>query len=275
MSGHAGASVLPEVTAVADVAHLGAMAVWLGGLVTLFAFLLRQAKVRELLAILPVWSRWAARAVGVLVLAGVVQALVEISTLRDLIDTTYGRLILVKIGVLELIVLVAAYSRRLARVTTPAAMRAGRERLRRSVLLELGGAVVVLAAAAILVQTTPARTVDAGAPAQDPGQFSTNLTSPLYQLEVDLAPARTGANEIHLYAATPTGGAIKILEWQGTAALPDQGIEPAQVPLVKITDDHAIGQVQFPLTGTWNLRFTLRTTDVDEATVTATVQVRR
>src|SRR5262249_22332047 len=63
ISGHAGATSVPALTTVADAAHLGAMAVWMGGLVVLFGFLLRQASPGELAAILPVWSRWAMTAV--------------------------------------------------------------------------------------------------------------------------------------------------------------------------------------------------------------------
>ena len=46
----------------------------------LVAFLLRRADERELGAILPIWSRWAALAVSALVLAGTVQALIEVAT---------------------------------------------------------------------------------------------------------------------------------------------------------------------------------------------------
>jgi copper transport protein len=261
------------VTALADVAHLGAMSLWLGGLVTLFAYLLRQASTRELTAILPVWSRWAERAVAVLVLAGTVQALVEVGTLRGLFGTSYGRLVLVKIGLLVAIVAVASYSRRLARVPDPGTVKVSRGRLRRTVVVELAIAVVVLGVAAGLAQTTPARTATASAPVQ-PDFFTTTLNSPLYSLQLDVDPARTGDNSIHLTATTPQGAPAKVLEWRVTAALPAQGIEPVTVPVLKITDDHAVGQARFPTPGAWELRFTLRTSEIDEATVTVTVQVR-
>src|SRR5262249_62277244 len=82
VAGHPGASPIPGVTVVADIAHLAAVSVWLGGLVMLAGFLLRLADEGELEAILPVWSRWAAQAVTVLVLAGTAQTLVEIGSIR-------------------------------------------------------------------------------------------------------------------------------------------------------------------------------------------------
>ena len=60
LTGHPTASPVAGVSVVVDAIHLAAMAVWLGGLVMLAGFLLRQANERELGAILPIWSRWGA-----------------------------------------------------------------------------------------------------------------------------------------------------------------------------------------------------------------------
>jgi copper transport protein len=113
ISGHPSASPVPTLTVVADVAHLAAMSIWLGGLVMLFGFLLRRANTRELSAIVPVWSGWALFAITVLVLAGTAQALVEIGTVDALTGTTYGKLVIAKVVLLAAVVSVAAYSRRI------------------------------------------------------------------------------------------------------------------------------------------------------------------
>ncbi len=115
LSGHPRTSALPILTVVADAIHVGALALWLGGLVTLLAFVLPRAPETELSRILPAWSRWAQWTVVALVTGGVVEAVVEVRGFGQLVDTTYGRLILVKVGVLAVVLLVAAYSRRLVR----------------------------------------------------------------------------------------------------------------------------------------------------------------
>ncbi|MGI5245193.1 copper resistance CopC/CopD family protein [Dactylosporangium sp. CA-139066] len=130
ISGHPSASPVPTLTVVADVAHLAAMSIWLGGLVMLFGFLLRRANARELTAIVPVWSGWALFAITVLVLAGTAQALVEIGTIDALTGTTYGQLVIAKVLLLAVVVAVAAYSRRITSrrftpVQVPAAVGAG------------------------------------------------------------------------------------------------------------------------------------------------------
>ncbi|MFI7430447.1 copper resistance CopC/CopD family protein [Micromonospora sp. NPDC049836] len=270
LAGHPAASPAPAVSVVVDAVHLGSMAVWLGGLVMLAVFLLRRADERELDAILPIWSRWAALAVAALLLAGTVQGLIEVASLSALVDTTYGRLLLAKIVLFALVIGVAAYSRSLVRRRS-AAGRPGA--MRRAVLAELVITAVVLGVSATLVQTTPARTAGADVAGAPTGYFSATLASPLYSLQVELDPAERGNNSLHLYAYTKDNRPQPVKEWKATAALPSAGIEPIEIPLLPLTDNHATGEINLPAAGRWEFRFTVRTSDIDQATVTATVPV--
>ncbi|MEV4509634.1 copper resistance protein CopC [Dactylosporangium sp. NPDC049525] len=312
ISGHPSASPVPTLTVVADVAHLASMAVWLGGLVMLFAFLLRRANTRELTAIVPVWSGWALLAITVLVLAGTAQALVEIGTIDALTGTTYGRLVMVKVALLAVVLGVAAYSRRITNrrfMPVPAAQDdelsevqddepsellddepselldeaakpagpaepADRVRLRRAVLIEVLIAVVVLGFTSVLVQTSPARSVQAGENAST-GPFTTTITTNLVKLEVDVSPGRVGPNTVHLYALKPDGsGPLSVVEWKATAALPAKGIEPIVLPTLGITPDHAYGTVTLTPAGTWELKFTVRVDDLNQTTIPVQVPIR-
>jgi copper transport protein len=165
LAGHPASTTAPLLTIVADTAHLVSVAIWLGGLAMLLGFVLRRANEKELDAILPVWSNWAALAVTVLVLAGTAQALIQVATLNALLHTTYGKLLLVKIGLLAVVLTVAAVSRRAVRSS-------GAPRLKRTVLVELAGAVLILGLTSVLVQTAPARTAVA-APRRAPTRAST------------------------------------------------------------------------------------------------------
>ncbi|MBQ1074814.1 copper resistance protein CopC/CopD [Micromonospora sp. C31] len=271
LAGHPAASPAPAVSVVVDAVHLGGMAVWMGGLVMLAVFLLPRADERELGAILPIWSRWAALAVSALLLAGTVQALIEVATPRALVDTTYGRLVLGKIGLFVLVIAVAAYSRQLVRRRTAAGRPTS---MRRAVWAELAITAVVLGLSAVLVQTTPARTAGADVTNSTGGFFSTTLSSPNYSLQVELDPAERGNNTVHFYAYTKDNRPQPVVEWRATVALPAAGIEPIQVPLLPLTDNHATGEITFPAAGEWQLRITVRTSDIDQATVTATVPIR-
>jgi copper transport protein len=129
----------------------------------------------------------------------------------------------------------------------------------------------------VLVQTAPARTaVAAPSKSTDQGVYSATLDSNLYQLQFEIVPAGVGDNELHLYAFTPQGAPLTVQEWKVSAALPAQGIEPVDVPVLPVTEshDHATGTVTLPSAGAWRFSFTLRISDFDEATVTATVPVK-
>ncbi|SDY94695.1 copper transport protein [Micromonospora pattaloongensis] len=268
LAGHAAAAPLRAVNVIADAVHVLAMAAWLGGLVMLAAFLLRQAHPRVLARLLPVWSRWAALAVCWLVLTGGVRALLELGSLRALTGTDYGRLLAIKVGVLALVLGAAAYARRLAQ-------RGARTRpLRRTVLAELAGAALVLGLSAVLVQTPPGRAALAEARVAAADGFAQTLTSSLYTLQFDIYPVQIGENNtVHAYAYTADGKRLPVVEWRMTAALPARGVEPASTRLLGLEPHHAVGAVTFAVPGDWELRFTLRTSEIDQATVTTTVRV--
>jgi copper transport protein len=270
VSGHPAASPVAAVSVVVDAVHLTSMAVWLGGLLMLVAFLLRQANERELGAILPIWSRWATLAVGALVLAGTVQALIEVGTPDALVSTAYGQLIIAKVVLLGAVISVAAYSRKLVlRRLAPGEPR----RLRRAVGVELGITAVVLGVSAVLVQTTPARTASANEDLAGSGFYSETLDSNLFKLQVDVDPAGKGNNSIHLFAYDKANKPLPVVEWKGTAALPANDVAPVDIPLLPLTDNHATGEITLPIEGDWQLKFTVRISEIDQATVTATVPV--
>ncbi len=271
LTGHPSASPVAAVSVVVDAIHLGAMAVWLGGLVMLLGFLLRHADQRELGAILPIWSRWAALSIGALVLAGTVQALVEVGTVGGLVGTTYGRMIMVKVGLVAVVLGTAFFARRLVQ------RRIAEERpkpLRRLIGVELAVTAAILGLTAVLVQITPARTAVATAAATTNTTVDTVLNNNLYSLQVQVFPATSGNNSLHLYAYTPDGQQLPVVEWVATAALPSAGIEPIDVDLLRITDSHAIGEVNLPAAGQWTFKFTLRTSEINQASVSTTVNIK-
>ena len=270
LTGHPAASPVAGVSVVVDAIHLAAMSVWLGGLVMLVGFLLRQADERELGAILPIWSRWAATAVAALIIAGSVQALIEVASFKGLYDNAYGRLILVKIGLAAVVIGMAAYSRRLVRNRSA---ETGPRLLRRVVLAELAVTAVVLGVTAALVQIPPPRTASAAESGATSTTISQTIADKSVSLQVDVFPATVGNNSLHLYAYTLDNKPLPVVEWTATAALPAKGIEPIEVPLLRITDFHAIGDIALPAAGEWTLKFTLRTSDIDQSTLTMTAKI--
>ena len=271
VSGHPSASPVPMVTVVADMLHLASMSVWLGGLVMLVAFLLARANGTELGAIVPVWSRWATYAVGALVLTGLAQALIEVGSLDALVSTTYGWLVIAKVGLVIGLVGVAYLSRRIvAPITNQEAGAA--TRLRTVVIIEAVVAAVVLGVASVLVQTTPART--AVTQTEAPAIQDAVMPDRLFTLTVDMQPSTVGQNEIHMYATTPDGQPSDVQEWRVRASMPSEGIEAIDAAILRLTPDHATATINLPVAGSWTLNFTIRVSDVDQSTVTTVFQVR-
>lgn len=151
--GHARTTSPSWLSVPLDMLHLLATAAWLGGLAMLIASRLKHE-------LLPVFSRVAFASVGVIIATGVYAAWHGIGTPRAIFGTEYGWLVVAKVvGLLALMALgnwsrVAINRRTYAVADAEFANDRGAitlERMRRSVLVELGIAALVLVAAAILV----------------------------------------------------------------------------------------------------------------------------
>ena len=57
------------------------------------------------------------------------------------------------------------------------------------------------------------------------------------------------------------------------ASSPQQGIEPIDAAVLQLGANHAIGTIGIPNPGPWTLTFTLRTTEIDQSTVTTDVVI--
>jgi putative copper resistance protein D len=156
LSGHAasgngtGDAALRMIHGLADAAHALCATAWVGGLVAL-TFHARDAEMRAALAAaLPRFSRLGYVLVAGVVFSGVVNSLMLVATVRDLLATSYGRLLLAKLALVAAMVGLAVLNRF---VLTPRIARAeeGATRLFRwSVALETGLGAAVMAAVAVL-----------------------------------------------------------------------------------------------------------------------------
>ncbi|MBW6435259.1 copper resistance protein CopC/CopD [Actinoplanes hulinensis] len=271
LTGHAIAAPLPAVTVGAGVVHMAAMAVWIGGLVTLTVFLLRRTERRVLGVILPVWSRWAALSVLWLVLAGAAQSVIQVGRVSALWETDYGRLLSAKIGILAVVLAVAAGARRLV------LRGSGGTGLRRLVGVEVVATVLILGLSSVLVQVDTGRIAAAKDRQITGAGKSETLTSDLYAVQFNIYPVELGEyNTVHAYLYAPDGSPMRAEEWQVTARLLDPALEAVPQPFAPLPDgNQALGSMSFPLPGTYEITFTIRVSDIDRASVKTTVTVER
>ncbi|MFJ9585088.1 copper resistance CopC/CopD family protein [Streptomyces acidicola] len=166
----------------------------------------------------------------------------------------------------------------------------GRRGLRRSVLAEAGVAVVLLAVTTALTVTEPGRTVEEAEAATSAAQqsdvagdsgalaldipFDTGSQDGKGVVRVDIDPARVGGNEMHVYVQRSNGRVFDIPEVKVAFTLKAKDIGPLPVVPDRIATGHwtAIG-VQIPMAGNWEVAVTVRTSDIDQVTVTKNAQI--
>lgn len=162
--------------------------------------------------------------------------------------------------------------------------------LRRSVLAEAGIAVVLLAVTTVLTQTEPGRTEQEAAAATSAsssastgqGTGAVTLNMPFDTggengkgvVTIDLDPARVGDNDMHVYVEGPDGQAVDIPEVKVAFTLSAKDIGPLPVVPDHITTGHwSASGVQIPMTGDWKVEVTVRTSDIDQVTVSKNAKI--
>ncbi|MEU5399718.1 copper resistance protein CopC [Streptomyces sp. NPDC005963] len=178
---------------------------------------------------------------------------------------------------------VASAGRKKARDADP--IRSG---LRRSVLVEAGIAVVLLAVTTVLTTTEPGRTQEeaaqstgssaAGAAAQGPAElkipFDTGGTNGKGTLRLTLDPARPGANTLHLWIDDTRGAPLDAPEVSVSFTLQDKQIGPLPTTPQRLAAGHwTAPSVQIPMPGDWQVQVTVRTSDFDQVTVDENVKI--
>jgi copper transport protein len=209
-------------------AHIVAAAVWLGGLAALVVAVKGEPREEKSRAA----KRFSAAAVGALALVlvtGVVRSIDEVGSWRALIDTGYGRLVLVKI----LLILVLAGLGAVNRYRNVPRLRSGAEPLRRVGRIELILAVVAIVAAGGLASLIPPATVPAaaGRPAAielDGSDFATSVRA---SLQID--PGVPGPNRF----------ALRLRDYDSGEALEDADVTLRFQPLGR----PEIGETSIPL----------------------------
>ncbi|WP_406439117.1 copper resistance protein CopC [Streptomyces sp. NBC_00631] len=162
MTGHNAEGTHPGWGEVADLIHLLGVSLWLGGLALLVFGVLPRRRPEELSAAVSGYSTLAGVSVAAILAAGSVLTWQIVGSFGALVDTGYGRLLLLKLAVLAVVLLIAQSSRAWVRTRLDVAvlLRGDRATVRPfvySVVAETGLVLVVLAATSVLVTSAPGR----------------------------------------------------------------------------------------------------------------------
>ena len=315
---HASAGIQVPVAMTSAVLHLLAMSVWLGGLTALLTILYRSPDLDA--APVARFSRLAFISVTVLVVTGVYQSWRGLGSWNALTGTSYGRILLVKLGAVVLLLAAAAWSRqwtaRLAGaevpLQVPELVRTGadaattkpstgddkglpdpgagdgspdgyRRGLRRSVLLEVAVGVTVLVITTLLTNTLPGRAAaearQTATPADIPAASVTMVPFRVGnaggKVQITLDPGRVGLNSVEAVVYGPDGGFATVPELRLSFTLPAQKIGPLDANIKDEGGYWGTNSLNIPIAGTWTMKVTVRTSDIDQVSVERQVRIVR
>jgi copper transport protein len=266
----------------ANFLHVAAMSIWVGGVAMLLLALPAAARRLEpaertglLATAVNGFSSIALVAVGVLVASGAVQAIVEVDSLADLLDTAFGRAVLIKIALAAALIALGAWNRQRVRPRLAALDAAGESpgaagvELRRSLRAEVALMAAVLGVTAALVSYAPAN----GAT----GPFSASEELGPARVELTVDPASAGANEMHVYMFDRRTGAQfgHVKELTIAARLADKDIGPLRLDAEKAGPGHyVVRHAGLSPAGDWRLDVTARVSEFDAYTKRIEVPIR-
>lgn len=235
MAGHASTGDHTWLAVPLDTTHVVAMSIWMGGLVALAVTALGAVRPRgSLRHDLTLFSKIAFGCVLVIVATGLFASWREVGlTAEGYTRPYYGRLLLVKVGLVIVVVALAAVSRSVVRKRqqvpddAPESVSMAMEErnvkeLRRSIGGEVLFGIAVLAVTAFLVNAPPARTVLESklyAKTQTAGTGADALS-----ITVTMDPAAVGSNNLHVYTNTLKGEDLAVRNISAAMTLPAQNV---------------------------------------------------
>ncbi|PBC62706.1 hypothetical protein BKI49_17710 [Streptomyces sp. Tue6028] len=158
-----------------------------------------------------------------------------------------------------------------------------RRGLRRSVLAEVTVAVLVLVVTTVLTGTQPGRAATETAAATVAADRPTSSTTLVPfdvgtpgghgKVQIEMSPAGVGENTVQAVVLGPDGGISTVPELRLTFTLAAQQVGPIDAELTDKGGYWGTDGVTLPIAGTWTMKVTVRTTDIDQVTVEKSVKI--
>lgn len=278
--GHTRATEPVWLLVTTDALHLAAGAVWLGGLVGL-ALTLQALSGREKDAAL-VLSRFsvvAAGLLGLLAVTGTLQGWRILGGWAPLFDTTYGRLLLVKVAIAAVVALVAGWNRwRLLPAATAGLGHSNRRgaalRVRDAVRVEAVLLVVLLGVTGFLTNESPREDETTRAPVASRVEVGVLAEDDGTKVLATMAPRTRGPNTIVVQvqdqAGEPLDGftepTVSVTSADGSVDLGLQAVVPTAAGTYSV-------ETVIPAPGSWVVQVSLRASEFDNPVTTVTFEV--
>jgi copper transport protein len=261
VTGHAATAQPQWLTRPMVFLHGVGVAFWAGALTPLVAMAWRPAD--GLLAAVNRFSRAAVPVVGVLVLAGLGLAIIQLESFRSLIETRYGLILSIKLALVVVLLCLAALNR--FRLMPMLALDPPNTRpLVRSILVECAVVAAILAVVAGWRFTPPPRALAAAV--QAPLALHMHIDKSMFQVLV--SPAGVGSDSFVLQLMNGDASPLAAKEATVILSLPERGIEPLERKATLDADGYwRLRDVPIPFPGRWHLRIDALVTDFEKVTM--------
>lgn len=268
-SGHASAAEPQWLTRPMVFLHGAGIAFWAGALLPLGLALNSQSA--EAGAFLRRFSRTILPVVAMLAGAGIVLAIIQVQTPAALVDTAYGRLLLIKLALLVFLFTLAAVNRWRLTALAEAGATEVRRRLSRSISVEMLIVLLIFGIAAGWRFTPPPRAL-AIAAAQP---TSTHIHTLKAMADIDITPGHTGEVTASIVVMDGDFGPLDAKEVTLVLSKPDSGIEPIKRPATKPGDGTwRVDNLVIPVPGRWTARLDILISDFDIVKIEAPIDIR-
>jgi copper transport protein len=264
-TGHAATASPQWLTRPSVFLHGIGVAYWVGALAPLTLMAWRRAS--DLPRVLAKFSALAVPVVGMLVLTGLGLAVIQLGSFGALITTRYGIILSIKLGLVALLLALAALNRFYLTpiVTTD---HENTNALRRSIGLECLLAVGILAVVAGWRFTPPPRAMAGAEMADVEAPLAIHIHREDAMFQVLVSPGKVGSDSFVLQLMNGDASPLAAKEATLVLSLPERGIEPLERPAVLGPDGYwHVKDVLLPYPGRWHMRIEALVTDFKKLTL--------
>ena len=242
ISGHPGMREFSVLSIGTDIVHFLCVSAWMGGLVTIV--LLGQKWQSESPKVIAWFSFTATISMPIMVATGVAQAWRMMEGFQNIISTTYGVVLSVKVLLVVVAIAAGTRARQLFKSKKVEQQDLKEIKFSKTIITESMIGIVVLAVTAVLVSVPPL-SVSGAAP------FKATVVQANVIADIRLTPARVGEVEVHVVLSPPGGALQSIEEATARISLVTGEIPSIPIDLKLIGVNHFQAKLLVPRAGDW------------------------
>jgi len=207
------------------------------------------------------FSRTAGFAVPVIVLTGTLQAWLMLDGFGQILDSRYGRTLIVKVCLVIVLIALGAVSRK-------AMQRKQSGSLRQSMGIEVLFGLIILALTSTLVAMPPKGVLE-------PAPLSSSIFQGQMIVELSLTSARVGQSEVHIVVAMADGSLMQVDSATAQMSMPSRNIPNGPIALQETRSNHFSGVTEFAYAGEWVVEILVKQTPSSTTLFNIAVEIKK